>query len=241
MIRTKMALFTILALLVLDVGFSGAATFTDDFEGSTLDPFWSTEENSGSITFPSTTQVYSGSQSIQFNSISDGGQKGMYISHTFAESVFGQVSVWMYDTRADMSSGNYISLHISNSEGVVADLSVKDYDGGPGAGGEYYYSFDSVYGFSEVDRTVGWHQFTITSLPDEITLKVDDTVVYSAASGMSFDTVRLSLSGPSWRPAMSTYFDNFEVTIVPEPISSTLFIVGGATLGFRQWRKRKTV
>ena len=27
--------------------------------------------------------------------------------------------------------------------------------------------------------------------------------------------------------------------VVPEPISSTLFIIGGATLGFRQFRKRR--
>ena len=27
-------------------------------------------------------------------------------------------------------------------------------------------------------------------------------------------------------------------TVVPEPISSTLFIVGGATLGFRHYRKK---
>jgi hypothetical protein len=28
--------------------------------------------------------------------------------------------------------------------------------------------------------------------------------------------------------------------VVPEPVSSTLFIIGGATLGFRRWRKRET-
>jgi len=31
------------------------------------------------------------------------------------------------------------------------------------------------------------------------------------------------------------------VPVVPEPISSTLFIVGGALLGFRRWRNKKTV
>jgi len=30
-------------------------------------------------------------------------------------------------------------------------------------------------------------------------------------------------------------------TIIPEPISSTLFIVGGATLGFRRFRKKRRI
>ncbi len=38
----------------------------------------------------------------------------------------------------------------------------------------------------------------------------------------------------------SGYTTELVLVTVPEPISSTLFIVGGATLGFRQWRRRKT-
>ena len=40
--------------------------------------------------------------------------------------------------------------------------------------------------------------------------------------------------------ASSTMQTTANVAIVPEPISSTLFIVGGATLGFRRWRKKRT-
>ena len=34
------------------------------------------------------------------------------------------------------------------------------------------------------------------------------------------------------------YWDNVNVAVAPEPISSTLFLVGGATLGFRRFRKK---
>ena len=34
---------------------------------------------------------------------------------------------------------------------------------------------------------------------------------------------------------------NMKVSVVPEPISSTLFIIGGATLGFRRFRKNRKV
>jgi hypothetical protein len=33
---------------------------------------------------------------------------------------------------------------------------------------------------------------------------------------------------------------NLNVNVVPEPISSTLFLVGAGTLGFRRWRKKRT-
>jgi len=34
------------------------------------------------------------------------------------------------------------------------------------------------------------------------------------------------------------FTDTYSMSVVPEPISSTLFIVGGATLGFRRFRKK---
>jgi hypothetical protein len=41
-------------------------------------------------------------------------------------------------------------------------------------------------------------------------------------------------TGDGWN-----HLDGLQIAVVPEPVSSTLFIVGGATLGLRQWRKKR--
>ena len=54
---------------------------------------------------------------------------------------------------------------------------------------------------------------------------------------------------PTGNATFSVHVDNpnavmhgvgFYPTVVPEPISSTLFLVGAGTLGFRRWRKKRT-
>ncbi len=51
------------------------------------------------------------------------------------------------------------------------------------------------------------------------------------------DFVQYGERNPDWGVYGSLRY-NSNVPIVPEPISSTLFIVGGATLGFRRFRKK---
>src|SRR5216684_3153869 len=64
--------------------------FVDNFEGPTLNPFWAQYARSGSITFPSTAQVHSGSQSVQLNSTNTGRDKYISLEHTFAQPVYGR-------------------------------------------------------------------------------------------------------------------------------------------------------
>lgn len=187
--------------------------FVDGFEGPTLDPFWSTRENSGSITFPSTARVHSGRQSVQLNSTQNTGQKNIDLFHAFPEPIYGRVSVWVYDTGADVLSSNYIGLSVGNRRlEVGASLFTQDYDLGPTNGGNYYYTHFGVDSgiLSSIDRTQAWHHFEIDASPQSLTLLIDGTAVYRDAGGHQFDTLGLFMSGPTWRPAWVTYFDDFE-------------------------------
>lgn len=134
------------------------AEFSDGFEAATLNSFWSIRQDAGSITFPSTTQVHSGQQSVQFNSVADAGQKTIELKHTFAAPQYGTASVWVFDSGADLTSGNYIRLYVANTERETsAALYTTDYDLGAADGGNYYFNVDGTSTSSSVDRTCAWH------------------------------------------------------------------------------------
>src|SRR5262249_18334415 len=122
-------------------------------------------------------------------------------------------SVWMYDTGADVWSSNYIGLSLGNTQdtSVRGQLFTFDYDLGPGQNGStYYYNPNpSTTVSTGVDRTQGWHQFTIDVTPALATFYVDGVSVYSTTDSDPFDQVGLFMSGPSWRPAWTSCFDDF--------------------------------
>ena len=47
-------------------------------------------------------------------------------------------------------------------------------------------------------------------------------------------------AGLSVDPGQGKY-NNLQIAVAPEPISSSLFLIGGAILGFRMYRKQKTI
>jgi hypothetical protein len=228
--------FLFLAAFVLV--FAGQAygdVFFDDFEESQLDSWWSKREVSGIITFPSTAQAQSGNQSVELKSL-EGGDKSIQLSHDFAEPTYGSFSVWFYDAYAGDTYSNYVYLSLSNSVTHANPfLGVQDWDGG-------FYWEDHGTGQSQtsIPRTNGWHNLSILSLPDELTLKIDATVVYSGTNGIPFDRVALDLHGPSWRPSNRVaYFDDFQFVPVPEPSSLGLLSLGVISLLSYAWRRRQ--
>ncbi|GBE32242.1 hypothetical protein BMS3Bbin05_01151 [bacterium BMS3Bbin05] len=60
--------------------------------------------------------------------------------------------------------------------------------------------------------------------------------ITTAGTGFTINGAPVSMSS---MPIGSMNTDVFAITVVPEPVSSALFIVGGATLGLRRFRKWK--
>jgi hypothetical protein len=190
---------------VLTAGAADPLTFSDSFDTPQLNPFWRRMENSGWITVGDTTRAHSGGGSIRLNSTSGGGQKGIGVRHDFEQPQFGEMSVWVYDTGADVSSANYLTVQADN-----LFITAQDYDFGPNDGGRYYCQvyFTNIFP-TAVDRTQGWHEFKIRSTPEAYQMSIDGQVVHSGSPGIPIRMVSFSMYGPTWRPAWVSYFDDF--------------------------------
>lgn len=220
--------------LIVGLASAQPINYTDDFESATLNPFWSTHASSGFVTFPSTVRAHSGSQSVELNSTQGTGEKNIGVFHDFSIPVFGQVSLWAYDTGADVQSANYLTFRLTGPNNVYLDWHVFDFDLGPANGGNYLYSISDsggmIQGFnSGVDRTQAWHQFAISSNPGSLILSLDGIPIYSGSDGKSFTHVEFEMFGPSFRPAWAYQIDDVQIAVVPEP--STLALGGLGLVG----------
>ncbi len=199
----------ILVALVLSFpGWSqGTAAFSDAFEGATLNPFWQTFTNSGSITFPSTLHVHGGTQALQLNTVppfSSTGGKTAGVRHLFSPPTFGQVDAWLYDNGASAVSSNYQTLHTN-----AFDLGTWDYNLGSANGGQYIFQALGASGNTGVSRTVGWHHFVIRTSLTASSLLIDGITVHAGVGGTPLTEVQLEIHAPTSRPAFTTYWDDF--------------------------------
>ncbi len=121
--------------------------------------------------------------------------------------------------------------------------------------GEFLYSVDLLFNQSAtvngVPLPAGWDSTTWEggNQTDFImTFSTDSS--YDITAGSFLSGFRFTIDFRASNTAYNAYFDDHQggisnasgyTTMVPEPISATLFIVGGATLGFRRYgKKRKT-
>ena len=186
---------------------------------------------SGYVLFPGTNQAHGGSQSVELVTTNSSLNKSVSLYHQFPAATYGTASVWVYDTGADVSSANYITLSVSSGGAQVAGLGTWDYDLGPGDGGSTYtYGVGGSSAYTGIDRTRAWHQFTICCWASTLTLMIDGNVIYSGQGGRTFDRVGLYLGGPNWRPACSVQFDDFQFVSQPLQPSADIHMYAGVTV-----------
>jgi len=187
--------------------------FSDDFELN-----WAANQQYGSVGL-STDTSHSGLLSLKLTS-TGGGQRDVWLRHQFPQSTLGTLSVWFYDT-APGSQTLYSGLYAADSTDPAMTFSVHVADWAPST---YVWSGPGMGETpTTVARALGWHQFTLRVTAAGFNAFIDQTLVGSIAGSFTFDTVRLVLSGPVWRPNATYYFDQFSFipAALPPPDPAT--------------------
>ena len=151
-------------------------------------------------------------------------------THSYAS----QFWTFSLDHAADMqvtySLNGTLSETGSQAHGeLIASLGV--FNPGPGSG------YQNVFGYDFTS-----YQTQNISEQGSFIFHYDPSSTYGLT--LSLDAFTYYQTGPATHQNSTAIIDipTFQVTltpvVVPEPISSTLFIVGGATLGFRRFRKQ---
>ena len=204
--------------------------FTDHFDGPTIDPFWSTFEQYGSLSF-TTDHANSAPTSLAFAASAAPSNSGpnMIISHAFGSPTKGTFSVYFYDAAPGQQT-LYEMMELDNSTqpGVLAVIGTNDFDAlcyasrldvSPGNSigeGANCGSFPQAQ-TTHVQRTLGWHFLTIKVEANDVVFSIDGDVTFTAPGDYAFDSVQIFVSGPYWRPTTTGYFDDFSFTPLAPP------------------------
>src|SRR5438034_6612311 len=83
----KVNLLLIVLAWFISVSQADTISYSDSFEASTINPFWTVTQQFGTVTL-STDQAHTGAQSAKFSS-TQGGQREIHLVHNFGTALTG--------------------------------------------------------------------------------------------------------------------------------------------------------
>jgi hypothetical protein len=239
------ALLSLVSLVGFGVSPStaGTITFSDSFEGSTFNPFWTVVQQNGSVAL-SSAEAHTGLQSASFAS-SSGGQRELHLEHTFASQLIGDASIYFYDAApGEQTLYEQFTLTNSANPSTPFGIGTMDFDAscyaafvgsqGPNANCGAFPRSSTT----NVARTLGWHLLDINVQATGVTLSIDGNPVFVSLGSYTFDGIDILVNGPGFRPNTTAYWDDFNlnaqtVSAVPEPV--TILLLGsGLVAGLRR-------
>ncbi len=148
------------------------------------------------------------------------------------------VSNWLFNFNDSLNVANLTFTPVNNTASVpIISTGLNGYK----ADGDGYFDIKFAFPTANTDnRFIGGETVTYNiSYTSPITISEFNFLSYDGGGAGQYKTgAHIQGIDPN-DSTVSGWIGTTTATVVPEPISSTLFIVGGAVLGFRRLRKMK--
>jgi len=188
----------------------------DEFESNSVSPFW-TAFGPGTVNLTNTL-AHSGTQSL-LTTESASAPYYAWLRHDFGGQQFGSVSVYFHSGVFCCGSNSFLSIGNEGGTGAEEAGILQDSAGNyslffipPGTAGQ----FVSLGSFSQTD----WHLLEIDAEASGTIFKVDNSLVYSNPTPISFQYVFIGTEAGSG--GGSAYFDDFRTSIASTALSGTV-------------------
>lgn len=193
------------------------STWGNSFEEDNLLEYWQTLDSRGTYTELSDDVAHEGTHSFVTRGTEE---TKSWIFKKFDTPVYGNVSVWFYDTMGETGKESYQQVNIwAPFESVDAQPTISGL--GTQMGNKTYTirtGTDGGYQATSIERTKGWHhfEFDVTS-GSEMIMYLDGTEVYRASEITSIGALQM---GDIWSTSGATaYYDDVEITEITAAVT----------------------